>query len=88
LLKSCRIDNIELDSYSDVNNYHSDSSVSFFNYNFKFLFSTLNLLVNTNNLSLKLIIIDLQNKKVNEHVFNLIFQVIIERFLILEQEQE
>jgi hypothetical protein len=38
----------------------------------------LNLLINANDLSLKFIIIDLWDRKVDEYIFDLIFQIIIE----------
>jgi hypothetical protein len=52
--------------------------VLIFNYNFEFSFSILNSLINANDLSLKLIIIDLWDRKVNKHIFDLIFQIMIE----------
>jgi len=72
LLRSWKIDNIEVDSHSDVNDCHDDCSVNFLNNDFKFLFFILNSLINVNDLSLKFFIVDLQNRKVNQYVFDLI----------------
>jgi len=78
LLRSQKINNIEVDSHSDVDDCYNDCSVSFLNNDFEFLFSILNSLINANDLLLKFFVVSSQDRRVNEYVFDLIFQIIIE----------
>lgn len=79
-MRSHWVEECEANDDDDVNN--SDCNINFFNNDFKFLISILNLIINVNNLTFKSVIICSENKQINDYIFDLFFQIIIEDFVL------